>query len=57
MNPAVVQLAYLFSCVLFIAGFMQLSRPKTAKRGNLLGASGMLLAIVVTLLDKQIVSF
>ena len=57
MNPAVVQLAYLFSCILFIAGFMQLSRPKTAKRGNLLGASGMLLAIVVTLLDKQIVSF
>jgi NAD(P) transhydrogenase subunit beta len=57
MNPAAVQLAYLFSCILFIVGFMQLSRPTTAKRGNLLGASGMLLAIVVTLLDKQIVSF
>jgi len=40
MNPAVIQLAYLFSCVLFIVGFMQLSRPKTAKRGNLWGHPG-----------------
>ena len=30
---------------------------RTAVRGNLLGSAGMLLAIVVTLLDKRIVSF
>ena len=38
-------------------GWKGLSHPRTAVRGNLLGAIGMLLAIAVTLLDRQIVSY
>jgi NAD(P) transhydrogenase subunit beta len=49
--------AYLAAAVLFILGLKLLSSPQTARRGNLLGASGMLLAILVTLLDKKILDF
>ncbi len=52
-----IYLAYLVSAVLFIMGLKLLSSPKTARRGNMLGALGMLLAIVVTLLDKAIIDF
>ncbi len=53
----ITYLAYLVSAVFFIFGLKNLSSPKTARRGNRLAAMGMLLAIVVTLLDRQIVDF
>lgn len=49
--------AYLLAAVLFIFGLKNLSSPKTARRGNLLSMLGMLLAVVITLLDKQIIDF
>ena len=52
-----VNLIYLITAVLFIFGLKMLSHPKTAIKGNILSAFGMLLAIIVTLLDKRIVSF
>lgn len=52
-----INLAYLVASVLFIFGLKGLSHPRTAVRGNLLGALGMLLAIVVTLLHRSIVSY
>jgi NAD(P) transhydrogenase subunit beta len=55
MSQAVVNLAYLISACLFILGLRGLAHPKTAVRGNLLGSTGMLLAIVVTFLDREIV--
>ena len=58
MNRAdVIQLGYLVAAVLFILGLKGLGKPRTARRGNLLGASGMLLAVLVTLLDQAIVSY
>ena len=53
---ALVNLAYLLAGVLFIVGLMNLSHPRTAIRGNVLGAIGMLLAVVVTLLDHQVIA-
>jgi NAD(P) transhydrogenase subunit beta len=50
-------LLYLLSSVLFILGLKLLSSPRTAQRGNLYGALGMLIAIVVTLTDKRILDF
>jgi NAD(P) transhydrogenase subunit beta len=50
-------LLYLLASVLFILGLKLLSSPKTARRGNLYGATGMLIAIVVTLLDQRILDF
>ena len=52
-----IDLLYIGAAVLFIFALKDMSHPRTAVRGNLLGASGMLLAIVVTLTDKRIVSF
>ena len=49
MDPRLVQLAYLLAAVLFILGLKGLTRPRTAVRGNLLGACGLLVAVVVTL--------
>ncbi len=52
-----VNLAYLFASALFILGLKNLSHPRTAVRGNGMGALGMLLAVVVTLLDQRIVGY
>ena len=48
---------YLLSAVLFIFGLKGLGSAKTARRGNMLAMLAMLLAVVVTLLDQQILSF
>ncbi len=50
MSPVVTNLAYLVASVLFIYGLKGLTHPRTAVRGNLMGAMGMLIAVVVTLL-------
>ncbi len=52
-----VNIAYIIASVLFILGLKGLAHPRTAVRGNFMGALGMLLAIVVTLLDRRIVGF
>ncbi|MDA3809332.1 MAG: NAD(P)(+) transhydrogenase (Re/Si-specific) subunit beta [Spirochaetaceae bacterium] len=57
ISPTIVNLIYLLSATLFILGLKGLSHPKSAVRGNLLGAIGMFLAVIVTLVDKQIVSY
>lgn len=49
MSPAIPKLVYLLSSVLFIFALKRLSHPRTAVRGNMMGALGMLLAIVVTI--------
>lgn len=54
---SIIQAGYLVSAVLFILGLKGLARPRTAVRGNLLGSSGMLLAVVVTLADQKILSY
>ena len=57
MNLQWIQFAYLAAAVLFILGLRQLGSPKTASRGNLTAAVGMLIAIVATLVDQQVVSY
>ena len=57
MSGTLVNLVYLLSACLFIIGLRGLSHPRTAVRGNMLGAVGMLLAVVVTLLDRKIVGY
>jgi NAD(P) transhydrogenase subunit beta len=44
-----VNVGYLVASVLFILGIKGMTHPRTAVRGNLLGAVGMLIAVVVTL--------
>lgn len=57
MNSMTINLFYLVAALLFVWGIKGLTRPRTAVRGNRLAALGMLVAIVVTLLDQQVVSY
>ncbi len=56
-TQVLVNLAYLIAASLFIFGLKGLSHPRTAVRGNLMGAAGMLLAVIVTLLDRHIIGY
>ena len=42
-------LAYLIGSVTFILGLKMLSHPETARRGNLVAAAGMTIAILGTI--------
>jgi NAD(P) transhydrogenase subunit beta len=57
MSENFVDLAYLLAAALFILGIKGLTRPRTAVRGNMLSATGMLIAVVVTLLDRNVLSY
>ena len=57
MPFAIEQLLYLVAAVLFIIGLKRLSSPVTARHGNMLSGVGMLIAILVTLFDRGILSF
>ncbi|HZF11497.1 MAG TPA: NAD(P)(+) transhydrogenase (Re/Si-specific) subunit beta [Thermoanaerobaculia bacterium] len=57
MNQAYIPIAYLIASVCFILTLQGLSSPKHARAGNLLGSIGMLIAVVGTLLLKDIESF
>ena len=50
-TQSIVKLVYLVAAVLFIFGLKNMTHPRTAVRGNLLGAAGMLLAIVAALVE------
>ncbi len=57
MTGALVKLFYLLAAVLFIFGLKRLSSPATARSGNWLASLGMLIAIVVTLLFQNILTW
>jgi NAD(P) transhydrogenase subunit beta len=54
VTPAWAQLGYLVAAVCFIVALKGLSSPKTARRGNLIGAAGALLACVIVFLVSDI---
>jgi NAD(P) transhydrogenase subunit beta len=57
VSPQVQSLAYLVSAILFVFALKGMASPKTARQGNLLGAIGMLLAIVITLVGSGVLSW
>jgi NAD(P) transhydrogenase subunit beta len=52
LNQVGINFVYVISAALFIFGLKMLSSPVTARRGNLISALGMLIAIVATLLAQ-----
>jgi H+-translocating NAD(P) transhydrogenase subunit beta len=52
-----IDVCYLVASILFILGIRGLSHPQTARRGNTTAAVGMLIAVVATLLDREIHSY
>jgi len=55
--PTGIQLTYLVAASLFILGLKKLGSPATARQGNLWASVGMLLAVVATLLDRQVLNY
>ncbi len=55
--PNIIQLIYLVATGFFIVGIKRLGSPATARSGNQLASIGMLIGVVVTLFDREIVSF
>ena len=49
-----ISVGYLLSAVLFIMGLKKLGHPRTAPRGNQLGALGMFVAVIVTVASMQL---
>jgi len=52
MHPAFANVAYLIASMLFIVGLKGLTHPRTAGRGNLFAAIGMLVAVVTVTLNE-----
>jgi NAD(P) transhydrogenase subunit beta len=57
MNDYIIPLCYVAAGGLFIVGLKGITQPKTARRGLRAAEAGMLLAVVGTLLHKEIVDF
>jgi len=55
--PIYILVLYLVAAVLFLIGLMRLSSPATARTGNILAATGMLIAIVITLLLRGVLNY
>ncbi|MCP5539237.1 MAG: NAD(P)(+) transhydrogenase (Re/Si-specific) subunit beta [Akkermansiaceae bacterium] len=52
-----IEIAYIVASVLFIFGIKMLGSADTARRGNQISAVGMLIAVVATLLYKEVLEF
>lgn len=57
MQNTIINVSYLVASILFILGLKGLTHPRTAVKGNRMGAIAMLIAVVVTLFDQQIVDY
>jgi H+-translocating NAD(P) transhydrogenase subunit beta len=57
LSREVTNLLYLITIVTFILALRFLSNPATARRGNQIGAAGMLVAIIVTFAQNEVVSY
>jgi len=53
----VINFSYVLAAALFIFGLKLLGHPSSARKGNLLSSIAMLIVIVVTMFDNNIVSF
>ena len=52
MSTIMANACYLIASILFILGLKGLTHPRTAPRGNLLGAVGMLVAVGTVLVSE-----
>ncbi len=57
LSLELINIFYILAAALFIFGLKQLGSPATAVRGNMLSSVAMLIAVVVTLFNAEILSF
>jgi NAD(P) transhydrogenase subunit beta len=56
MTPSLLATSYIGAAVLFIMSLKGLSHPETARRGNLFGAVGMLVAVLAVAIQSGVVA-
>ncbi len=56
-SDVILNIIYIISALLFLFGVKMLSSPETARKGNLISSSGMLIAILSTLVFYEIIKF
>ena len=54
MPEGLITVAYIVSAVLFVLSLRGLSNQETARRGNMFGVAGMIIAVVATVLGGQV---
>ncbi|KVL12885.1 Re/Si-specific NAD(P)(+) transhydrogenase subunit beta [Burkholderia ubonensis] len=54
MSPNLTTVSYIGAAILFILSLGGLANPETARRGNLLGMIGMLIAVLATVLGPRV---
>ena len=52
----IIKLAYLLASILFIIGIKRMNKPATARNGNSISAIGMLIAIVATMVQLNVMT-
>ncbi|MEK8024270.1 MAG: NAD(P)(+) transhydrogenase (Re/Si-specific) subunit beta [Candidatus Hydrogenedentota bacterium] len=57
MNITLIHLAYLTASLLFVLGLRDLTHPDSARRGTTMAAVGMLIAVIGTLLNEEIIRY
>lgn len=57
MNHNIVTVAYIVAAVLFILSLAGLSKQETARRGNLLGVLGMLIALIAVTTSEAVTGY
>ena len=57
MSANLSAIAYLIAAICFILALKGLSSPTSSRRGNIIGIAGMVIAIVTTVLDPNVLSY
>lgn len=55
--PTISQLGYLLAASLFIIGLRYLTSPSTARKGNIVAMTGMIIAVIITLFDFSVLNY
>ncbi len=56
-NTLLINLVYILAAIAFIMGFKLMSSAETARKGNIISGLGMFAAILVTLMDAQVIRY
>jgi NAD(P) transhydrogenase subunit beta len=57
LDHPLIEVAYLLSATLFVVGLKRLQSPATARAGNALASLAMLIAIIATVVDAEILTW